>query len=175
MNGVSHEGLRSPPPAEAPIPVGPFLRDEVNVEIASVWYLTVVGAAMTIAINASTNPPSLLCKLSGAIPIRYGRGTPLRVGLINLAPSREHLGWKGTAMICQTVVASSPAPTCGECPPQARRAGYVPREVSMGVGVGRLRGVGPPYRVATKAIVPAGKIPRTSSTARSPLPLRPCV
>ena len=28
--------------------------------------------------------------------------------------------------------ASSPAPTCGECPPQARRLGYVPREVSIG-------------------------------------------
>ena len=55
-----------------------------------------VAAAMTIAVNASTNPPSLLCKLSGAIPIGYGRGTPLRVGLINLA--REHLGWEGTAI-----------------------------------------------------------------------------
>ena len=42
-----------------------------------------VAAAMTIAVNASTNPPSLLCKLSGAIPVGYGRGTPLRVGLIN--------------------------------------------------------------------------------------------
>ena len=97
MNGVIHEGLRSPPPAEAPIPVGPFLRDEVNVEIVHLFgtrpLLTVVGwvrmppfwvaAAMTIAVNASTNPPSLLCKLSGAIPVGYGRGTPLRVGLIN--------------------------------------------------------------------------------------------
>ena len=42
-----------------------------------------VAAAMTVAVNASTNPPSLLCKLSGAIPVGYGRGTPLRVGLIN--------------------------------------------------------------------------------------------
>ena len=166
MNGVIHEGLRSPPPAEAPIPVGPFLRDEVNVEIVHLFgtrpLLTVVGGfvcnrfgllqRMTIAVNASTNPPSLLCKLSGAIPVGYGRGTPLRVGLINLAPSREHLGWEATAIICQTVVASSPAPTCGECPPKGLgRAGYVPREVSMGVGVGRLRGVGPPRRVATDA------------------------
>ena len=37
MNGVIHEGLRSPPPAEAPIPVGPFLRDEVNVEIVHLF------------------------------------------------------------------------------------------------------------------------------------------
>ena len=47
MNGVIHEGLRSPPPAEAPIPVGPFLRDEVNVEIVHLFgtrpLLTVVG------------------------------------------------------------------------------------------------------------------------------------
>ena len=47
MNGVIHEGLRSPPPAEAPIPVGPFLQDEVNVEIVHLFgtrpLLTVVG------------------------------------------------------------------------------------------------------------------------------------
>ena len=42
-----------------------------------------VAAAMTIAVNAGTNPPSLLCKLSGAVPVGYGRGMPLRVGLIN--------------------------------------------------------------------------------------------
>ena len=108
----------------------------------------VAAPAMTIAVNASTNPPSLLCKLSGAIPIGYGRGIMARLilGWCELAPwlvhHREVCPSLGVTLRLRTYTTNQNAARPRErersvSDPVCRDRRETPRELPLNSGEGR--------------------------------------